>query len=301
MPEGKSEILQGTLDLMVLKTLDAMGPLHGYGIARRIEQVSEDVLQLNQGTIYAALLRLTQRGWIKSEWGVSDNNRKAKFYSLTRSGRKQLTAQAKNWRRIAGVMGRLLDLAGRKGVPVFAGRNGPLRGTAEFPGEWRKIADDLPGVPLPPQARMPETKRAADYLVERLRTGRTAVRILALGPLTNIAEALEHDRSIIANIQEIVLMGGAVHVPGNLGDGGVFHTNNTTAEWNLFIDPLAASIVFRSGIPIRLIGLDATNKLPPETKRDWGTKIRMSDEVIEAVTKKWPALGLPGSGKSIWK
>jgi transcriptional regulator len=95
---------------MVLKTLDAMGPLHGYGIARRIEQVSEDVLQLNQGTIYAALLRLTQRGWIKSEWGVSDNNRKAKFYSITRSGRKQLTAQAKNWRRIAGVMGRLLDL-----------------------------------------------------------------------------------------------------------------------------------------------------------------------------------------------
>jgi transcriptional regulator len=111
MPESKSEILQGTLDLMVLKTLDAMGPLHGYGIARRIEQVSEDVLQLNQGTIYAALLRLTQRGWIKSEWGVSDNNRKAKFYSLTRSGRKQLTAQAKNWRRIAGVMGRLLSLA----------------------------------------------------------------------------------------------------------------------------------------------------------------------------------------------
>ena len=110
MPENKSDILQGTLALMVLKTLDAMGPLHGYGIARRIEQVSEDVLQLNQGTIYAALLRLTQRGWIKSEWGVSDNNRKAKFYSLTRSGRKQLTAQAKNWRRIAGVMGRLLDL-----------------------------------------------------------------------------------------------------------------------------------------------------------------------------------------------
>jgi transcriptional regulator len=110
MPETKSDILQGTLDLMVLKTLDAMGPLHGYGIARRIEQVSEDVLQLNQGTIYAALLRLTQRGWIKSEWGVSDNNRKAKFYSITRSGRKQLTAQAKNWRRIAGVMGRLLDL-----------------------------------------------------------------------------------------------------------------------------------------------------------------------------------------------
>ena len=111
MPEDKSDILQGTLDLMVLKTLDAMGPLHGYGNARRIEQVSEDVLQLNQGTIYAALLRLIQRGWIKSEWGVSDNNRKAKFYSLTRAGRKQLAAQAKNWRRISGVMGRLLEMA----------------------------------------------------------------------------------------------------------------------------------------------------------------------------------------------
>jgi len=107
----KSEILQGTLDLMVLKTLDAMGPLHGYGIARRIEQLSDDVLHLNQGTIYASLLRLIQRGWIKSEWGVSDNNRKAKFYSLTRAGRKQLDAQAKNWRRISGIMGRLLSLA----------------------------------------------------------------------------------------------------------------------------------------------------------------------------------------------
>jgi pyrimidine-specific ribonucleoside hydrolase len=159
-------------------------------------------------------------------------------------------------------MGRLLNLAGRKRVPVFAGRNEPLRGHNEFPAEWRKIADDLPGVPLPPASRMPERKHAADYLVERLRAGRTAVQILALGPLTNIAEALEHDRSIAANIQEIVLMGGAVRVPGNLGDGGVFHTNNTTAEWNIFVDPLAASIVFRSGIPIRLIALDATNKVP---------------------------------------
>jgi transcriptional regulator len=111
MAGDKSDILQGTLDLMVLKTLDAMGPLHGYGIARRIEQVSDDVLRLNQGTIYAALLRLIQRGWIKSEWGVSDNNRKAKFYSLTRAGRKQLAAQARNWQRISGVIGRLLEMA----------------------------------------------------------------------------------------------------------------------------------------------------------------------------------------------
>ena len=109
----KSDILQGTLDLMVLQTLEAMGTLHGYGIARRIEQISEDVLQLNQGTIYASLLRLQQRRWISANWGTSDNNRKAKYYAITRSGRKQLAEQAENWERIAGVMGRLLRLAGR--------------------------------------------------------------------------------------------------------------------------------------------------------------------------------------------
>jgi len=109
----KSDILQGTLDLMVLQTLDAMGPLHGYGIARRIEQISEDVLQLNQGTIYASLLRLQQRRWISASWGTSDNNRKAKYYAITRAGRKQLAAQTQNWERIAGVMGRLLRLAGQ--------------------------------------------------------------------------------------------------------------------------------------------------------------------------------------------
>ena len=109
----KSDILQGTLDLMVLQTLDAMGPLHGYGIARRIEQISEDVLQLNQGTIYASLLRLQQRRWISASWGTSDNNRKAKYYAITRAGRKQLAEQTHNWERIAGVMGRLLRLADR--------------------------------------------------------------------------------------------------------------------------------------------------------------------------------------------
>ena len=108
MGDDKSGILQGTLDLMVLQTLQAMGPLHGYGIARRIEQISEDVLQLNQGTIYASLLRLQQRRWISASWGISDNNRKAKFYAITRSGRKQLAEQAANWERIAGVIGRLL-------------------------------------------------------------------------------------------------------------------------------------------------------------------------------------------------
>ncbi len=107
----RSEVLQGTLDLMILKTLNAMGPLHGYGIARRIEQLSEDVLRLNEGTVYASLLRLSQKGWIDSDWGVSENNRRAKFYSITRSGRKQLTTEAENWERIAGVMGRVLKLA----------------------------------------------------------------------------------------------------------------------------------------------------------------------------------------------
>lgn len=111
--ETKSDILQGTLDLMVLQTLDAMGPLHGYGIARRIEQISEDVLQLNQGTIYASLLRLQQRRWISASWGTSDNNRKAKFYAITRAGRKQLVTQAQNWERISAVMMRMLRLAQR--------------------------------------------------------------------------------------------------------------------------------------------------------------------------------------------
>ena len=111
--DARSDVLQGTLDLMVLQTLDAMGPLHGYGVARRIEQISEDVLQLNQGTIYASLLRLQQRRWISASWGISENNRKAKFYAITRTGRKQLAAQARNWERISAVMMRMLRLAQR--------------------------------------------------------------------------------------------------------------------------------------------------------------------------------------------
>jgi PadR family transcriptional regulator PadR len=107
----KADVLQGTLDLMVLQTLDVMGPMHGYGVARRIEQISEDVLQLNQGTIYASLLRLQQRRWISATWGTSDNNRRAKFYAITKAGRRQLEAQTNNWIRIAGVIGRLLRLS----------------------------------------------------------------------------------------------------------------------------------------------------------------------------------------------
>jgi len=114
MAEGKADILQGTLDLMVLKTLDAMGPMHGYGIARRLEQLSEEALAVNQGTIYLCLIRLVQKGWIKTEWGTSENNRKAKFYSISRSGRKQLAVATENWERVSGVIGRLLLLAARK-------------------------------------------------------------------------------------------------------------------------------------------------------------------------------------------
>jgi len=114
MPQTKSEILQGTLDLMVLKSLDALGPLHGYGIARRIEQISQDILQLNEGTVYASLLRLQQKAWISGTWGVSENNRKAKFYAITRAGRKQLAKQEENWQRISSVLGRVLNLAGSR-------------------------------------------------------------------------------------------------------------------------------------------------------------------------------------------
>jgi len=113
MGSDKSEILQGTLDLMVLKILESMGPLHGYGIARRIEQISEEALQINQGTIYASLVRLTHKRWISGAWGTSDNNRKAKFYSITRAGRKQLLTEAQNWERISAVIGRVLRIAER--------------------------------------------------------------------------------------------------------------------------------------------------------------------------------------------
>jgi PadR family transcriptional regulator PadR len=110
----KTDVLQGTLDLMVLQTLDVLGPMHGYGIARRIEQVSESVLQLNEGTVYTALLRLQQQRSITSSWGVSDNNRRARFYSITRTGRKQLAREAEDWQRISAVIGRLLQLAAER-------------------------------------------------------------------------------------------------------------------------------------------------------------------------------------------
>ena len=110
MDTKRSEVLQGTLDLMILKTLQALGSLHGFGIARRIEQVSRDVLQLNEGTVYTSLLRLQQQGWIAAEWGTSENNRKAKFYSITTRGQKQLELETQNWERISDVVGRVLRL-----------------------------------------------------------------------------------------------------------------------------------------------------------------------------------------------
>jgi len=106
---SKTDVLQGTLDLLVLKTLDTLGPLHGFGIARRLQQVSRDLLQLNQGTLYPALMRLEQRGWIRSKWGVSENNRRARFYTLTKAGRKQLAVETESWERMSSMITRLLE------------------------------------------------------------------------------------------------------------------------------------------------------------------------------------------------
>jgi PadR family transcriptional regulator PadR len=113
MDPKKSDGLQGTLDLMILKTLHGLGSLHGFGIARRIEQLGEEVLQLNEGTAYTFLLRLQQNGWIALEWGTPENNRKAKFYSITRRGLKQLAIETESWERISGVIGRVLRIAER--------------------------------------------------------------------------------------------------------------------------------------------------------------------------------------------
>ena len=110
----RSEVLQGTLDLMVLKALDAIGPMHGYGVARRLEQISGDRLQLNEGTVYTALMRLKQSGWIKAEWGASENNRRARFYSITRGGRTQLARETESWAQISNVIGQVLQLKPQK-------------------------------------------------------------------------------------------------------------------------------------------------------------------------------------------
>jgi transcriptional regulator len=112
MGKDKTDVLHGSLALMVLRTLETLGPQHGWGIARRIEQISGDALELNQGTLYPALLRLQQMGWITSKWGVSESNRRARYYSITKAGHKQLAAEAENWERIAGILARFARPAG---------------------------------------------------------------------------------------------------------------------------------------------------------------------------------------------
>lgn len=161
---------------------------------------------------------------------------------------------------------KLLDLAGKNEIPVYAGRAAPMQGAAAFPDEWRRISDELPGVQLPATARRPAPRSAADFLAQRLADPRRKVRILALGPLTNLGEALARAPQSAQAIEEIVIMGGAVHVPGNLGDGGYFKTDNRTAEWNFFVDPQAAQTVFASGVRIMLVPLDATNKVPIDVR-----------------------------------
>jgi len=159
---------------------------------------------------------------------------------------------------------RLLELAGRTEIPVFVGETHPLAGNAAFPEEWRRLSDNLPDVTLPQSGRSPEKQSAVEYLAKEMRLagGGPSLRILALGPLTNIARALEAYPSRVRGIRSIVIMGGAISVPGNLGDGGVFKTENKTAEWNMYIDPLAANRVLASGLPIELVPLDATNHVP---------------------------------------
>jgi pyrimidine-specific ribonucleoside hydrolase len=155
-----------------------------------------------------------------------------------------------------------LQLAGRTDIPVYAGSSVPLSGHAAFPAAWRKIADELPGVDLPKSQAKAQGESAVSFLVRQLSNSKRPVRILALGPLTNIGAALRQEPYGAQTIEELVIMGGAVHVPGNLGDGGVFKTENKTAEWNFYLDPLAASIVFSSKVSIRLIPLDATQQVP---------------------------------------
>lgn len=157
---------------------------------------------------------------------------------------------------------KLLALSRHTEVPVYLGTETHLQETAEFPDAWRRISDNLPGVKLPTSARMPEKMEASKWLTSRLRDRSKPVVMLALGPLTNLARAIQHERSAALNLNRLVIMGGALHVPGNLGDGGAYKTKNTRAEWNIFADPLAAQIVFGSGAKIELIPLDATSKVP---------------------------------------
>jgi pyrimidine-specific ribonucleoside hydrolase len=157
---------------------------------------------------------------------------------------------------------RLLALAGRNDIPVFLGRETPLSGSQEFPAEWRRASDELPGITLPEPTRSVDSRNAGDYLLKRLLDAAHPVQVLALGPLTNLAEVFTRTPRAARTGRQLVILGGAVRVSGNLGDDGSFKTNNVSAEWNMFIDPAAAKIVFTSGAPIRLVPLDATQRVP---------------------------------------
>jgi pyrimidine-specific ribonucleoside hydrolase len=157
---------------------------------------------------------------------------------------------------------RLLGLAGRNDIPVYLGRETPLSGGQEFPAEQRRAADELPGITLPEPARSVEARGAADYLLKRLLDAAHPVQVLALGPLTNLAEIFSHTPRAARTGRQLVILGGALRVSGNLGDGGFFQTDNVSAEWNMFLDPVAAKIVFTSGAAIRLVPLDATQRVP---------------------------------------
>ncbi len=157
---------------------------------------------------------------------------------------------------------RLLALAGRNDIPVFLGRDTPLSGSQEFPEEWRRAADELPGITLPEAKHSDDSRTAADYLLKRLLDAAHPVQVLALGPLTNLAEVFSRTPRAARTGRQLVILGGAVRVSGDLGDGGSFQTNNVSAEWNMFVDPAAARIVFTSGAPIRLVPLDATQRVP---------------------------------------
>jgi inosine-uridine nucleoside N-ribohydrolase len=156
---------------------------------------------------------------------------------------------------------RLLELAGRRNVPVFLGKETPSSGTAEFPAAWRRASDELPGVALPDAQRAVESLPADEYLSKRLADAAHPVQVLALGPMTNLAAAFARAPRAARILRQLVIMGGAIGVSGNLGNGGAFKTVNTYSEWNLYIDPAAAKIVFTSGAPIRLVPLDATQRV----------------------------------------
>jgi pyrimidine-specific ribonucleoside hydrolase len=157
---------------------------------------------------------------------------------------------------------RLLALAGRNDIPVFLGRDTPLSGSQEFPEEWRRVADELAGIDLPEPKQSADSRTAADYLLKRLLDAAHPVQVLALGPLTNLAEVFSRTPRAARTGRQLVILGGAVRVSGDLGDGGSIQTNNSSAEWNMFVDPAAARILFTSGAPIRLVPLDATQRVP---------------------------------------